>query len=215
MLAVLTGLGLSAAAGLNAYIPVLVVGLLGRHTDLVRLPAEFGWLTDGRVLAALALLLAAEIVLDKVPVVDSVNDMVQTVIRPASGGAVFAAAEAAGRLDKALADVPWLGWTLGIASALAVHLTKASLRPVVNAGTLGTGAPVVSAAEDTVSLGMSLLAVLAPVVALAGLVLLAYAAVRLRRLRRRRAAADPGAPDLPDAPGRRWFRTPGRGGGRA
>ncbi|MEW2355122.1 DUF4126 domain-containing protein [Spirillospora sp. NPDC029432] len=189
MLAALTGLGLSAAAGLNAYIPLLVVGLLDRHTDLVRLPAEFGWLADGRTLALLAVLLAAEIVLDKIPAVDTVNDAIQTAIRPASGGAAFAATEAAARLEE---QTPWLGWIAGIAVALLFHLAKASVRPVVNAGTLGTGAPVASTVEDAISLGMSLLAVLAPLVALAGLAVLAYAAYRLlrlrRRLRRRRAA---------------------------
>ena len=34
----LTGLGLASAAGLNAYIPLLAMGLLGRFTDLVNLP---------------------------------------------------------------------------------------------------------------------------------------------------------------------------------
>ncbi|KAB2342693.1 DUF4126 domain-containing protein [Actinomadura rudentiformis] len=199
MLAVLTGLGLSAAAGLNAYIPMLVVGLLGRHTDLVRLPAEFEWLTNGWVLAILGVLLAAEVVLDKVAVVDSLNDAVQTAVRPAAGGAVFAATDAAGRLDSSasmtefMADHPWIGWILGIVVALVVHLTKTSLRPVVNAGTLGTGAPVVSTVEDTVSLGMSVLAVLAPVIALIGVIMLAFVSFRMLRAfrRRRRRRTEP------------------------
>ncbi|MQY02224.1 DUF4126 domain-containing protein [Actinomadura macrotermitis] len=191
MLAVLTGLGLSAAAGLNAYIPMLLVGLLARYSDLVRLPAEFGWLTNGWVLTGLGLLLTAEVILDKVPVVDSANDAVQTLVRPAAGGAVFAATDAAGRLDHSafMHDNPWIGWGLGIVVALLVHSTKAAVRPVVNAGTLGTGAPVVSAAEDALSLGMSVLAVLAPVVALLLVALLAFAALRLLRRRRRRRAA--------------------------
>ncbi|WP_433324796.1 DUF4126 domain-containing protein [Spirillospora sp. CA-294931] len=190
MLAVLTGLGLSAAAGLNAYIPMLLVGLLDRYTDVVRLPSEFGWLTNGWVLAVLGVLLAVEVVLDKVPVVDSVNDAVQTLVRPAAGGAVFAATDAADRADSSafMQDNAWIGWTLGIAVALVVHLTKMSVRPVVNAGTLGTGAPVASTVEDTVSLGMSLLAVLAPVLALIALIALAFGGLRLlRRIRRRRA----------------------------
>lgn len=185
----LTGLGLSAAAGLNAYIPLLVVGVLDRQTDLVRLPAEFSWLTSGWVLALLGVLLVAELVLDKVAVVDHVNDAVQTFVRPAAGGAVFAATDAAARLDSSsfMQDNPWLGWGLGIAVAFVVHLTKASVRPVVNLGTAGTGTPVVSAAEDGMSLGLSLLAILAPVAALILLAALAWFAYRLvRRLRRRR-----------------------------
>src|SRR4051794_9784203 len=135
MLATLTGLGLSTAAGLNAYIPLLVVGLLGHFTHLVQLPAEFGWLTGGWVLAGLAGLLVVEVVLDKVAVVDTVNDAIQTLVRPAAGGAVFAATSAAAKLDSSsfMHDHRWIGWVLGIVVALVVHLTKASVRPVVNA----------------------------------------------------------------------------------
>ncbi|WP_030144839.1 DUF4126 domain-containing protein [Spirillospora albida] len=193
MFAALTGLGLSAAAGLNAFIPMLVVGLLDRYGDLVRLPAEFGWLTNGWVLLLLGALLAVEVVLDKVPVVDSVNDAVQTFVRPAAGGAVFAATDAAGRFDSSdlLREHSWIGWAAGILVALGVHAAKASARPFVNAGTAGTGAPVVSTAEDTVSLVMSITAIVAPIVALILLLLLAYAAFRLirRRRRKRRRAA--------------------------
>lgn len=68
---------------------------------------------------------------------------------------------------------------------------KASVRPVVNAGTLGTGAPVVSVIEDVASLGLSLLATLAPIIALLALLLFAYVALRLlRRARRRRARGE-------------------------
>ncbi|GAA1825059.1 DUF4126 domain-containing protein [Actinomadura chokoriensis] len=191
MLAALTGLGLSAAAGLNAYIPMLVVGLIARYGDLVRLPAEFGWLADGRVLAGLGVLLAAEIVLDKVPVVDSVNDAVQTFVRPAAGGAVFAATDAAGRLDSSafMQEHPWIGWGLGIAVALIVHAAKASVRPVANAGTMGAGAPVLSTAEDTAALVMSVLAIIAPVIGLIVVLAVGYAGFRLLRRRRRRRAA--------------------------
>ncbi|WP_233509935.1 DUF4126 domain-containing protein [Actinomadura craniellae] len=217
----LTGLGLSAAAGLNAYIPLLVVGLLDRQTDLVRLPAEFGWLTDARVLAVLGVLLVAEMTLDKIAVVDHLNDAVQTFVRPAAGGAVFAATDSAARLDTFLAqDHPWLGWVLGVATALVVHLVKVTARPVVNLGTAGTGTPVVSAAEDGLSLGMSLLAVLAPVVALILLLAAGWAGWRLvRRARRRRRTADPVSPAgrRPRRAGRtagasRRRRSPARGG---
>ncbi|GAA3083276.1 DUF4126 domain-containing protein [Streptosporangium carneum] len=190
MLAALTGLGLSTAAGLNAYIPLLVVGLLANFTDYVRLPQEFAWLSNGWVLGIIGVLLLAEIVLDKVPVVDSVNDMIQTVVRPASGGVVFSATEAAARLDGSswMSHNPWVGWALGIGIALAVHVMKTTARPVVNATTAGVGAPVVSTMEDAGSLGMSLIAIFLPllvVIAVAALALFAWWA--LRKVRRRRA----------------------------
>ena len=190
MLAALTGLGLSTAAGLNAYIPLLVVGLLANFTDHVRLPQEYAWLSNGWVLGIIAVLLLAEVVLDKVPVVDSVNDMIQTVIRPASGGVVFSATQAAAQLDNSswMTQNPWLSWVLGIGIALAVHVMKATARPVVNVSTAGVGAPVVSTVEDAGSLGISLIAVFLPVlvlVVMAGLALFAW--WMIRKIRRRRA----------------------------
>ena len=81
MLASLTGLGLSAAAGLNAYIPLLLVGLLARFTDVITLPEPYRWIQSGWALAVVSVLLLAELVLDKVAVVDHVNDVVQTLVR--------------------------------------------------------------------------------------------------------------------------------------
>ncbi|MEV6040206.1 DUF4126 domain-containing protein [Nonomuraea sp. NPDC052116] len=195
MFAALTGLGLSTAAGLNAYIPLLVVGVLANFTDAVKLPDGYSWLSNWGVLAVIAVLLVAEFVLDKVPAVDSVNDTIQTVVRPASGGVVFSATQAAAEVDHStwMAEHPWAGWLLGIVMALAVHAVKATARPVINAGTAGVGAPVVSTAEDAGSLGMSLVAVFAPalvIVALLVMAVLAWWLIRkVRRMRARRRAA--------------------------
>ncbi|MEU0484954.1 DUF4126 domain-containing protein [Streptosporangium sp. NPDC006013] len=196
MLAALTGLGLSTAAGLNAYIPLLVVGLLANFTDQIRLPQEFAWLSNGWVLGIIGVLLLAEFVFDKVPVVDSVNDMIQTVVRPASGGVVFSATEAATRLEGStwMSHNPWLSWVLGIGIALAVHIMKTTARPVVNATTAGVGAPVVSTVEDAGALGISLVAIFLPVLVIlvvAGLALLAWWATRRIRRRRRSRVTDP------------------------
>jgi hypothetical protein len=194
MLALLTGLGLASAAGLNAYIPILVVGFLGRYTDLVTVPAQFSWMTGGWALTIVSLLCAAEVILDKVPIVDSANDLVQTFIRPAAGGAVMVASTAAGQLDNAigsstlLADNPWIGWVLGIGVALGVHATKMTIRPIANTGSLGTAAPVLSTAEDFFSLGMSVIAIIAPVIGLLFLIVLTFAAIRLVAAARRRKA---------------------------
>ncbi|MEV4010385.1 DUF4126 domain-containing protein [Nonomuraea angiospora] len=195
MFAALTGLGLSTAAGLNAYIPLLVVGILANFTDAVKLPDGYSWLSNWGVLAVIAVLLVAEFVLDKVPAVDSVNDTIQTVVRPASGGVVFSATQAAAELDHStwMTEHPWAGWLLGIVMALAVHAVKATARPVINAGTAGVGAPVVSTAEDAGSLGMSLVAVFAPVLVIVALLVMAVLAWwlirKVRRMRARRRAA--------------------------
>jgi hypothetical protein len=207
MFATMTGLGLSTAAGLNAYIPILVVGLLARYTELINLPAQYGWMSSGWALLVLTVLLVVEVVVDKVAVVDHINDVIQTAVRPAAGGAVFAATSAATELDNAswLQEHPWVSWLAGIVTALVVHALKAAGRPVVNATTVGIGTPVLSAAEDTASLGMSLVAVIAPILALLFMILLGWLAFRLirrRRRRRRERRERSGAPDhTPGAPG--------------
>lgn len=91
----MTGLGLASAAGLNAYIPMLSMGLLDRYTNLVNLPHGWDWLANGWVLGIVAALLIVEIVADKIPALDSVNDTVQTFVRPTSGGIVFGPGTAA------------------------------------------------------------------------------------------------------------------------
>jgi hypothetical protein len=189
MLASLTGLGLSAAAGLNAYIPLLLVGLLARFTDVIVLPEPYRWIQSGWALGVVSVLLVAELILDKVAVVDHLNDVVQTLVRPTVGGVIFAATSAADQVDSStwMQQHPWVGVLLGVVVAGAVHAAKATARPLVNATTVGTGTPLVSAAEDATSLGMSLLAVFLPVLVVVVLLLLAWGAVAVvRRARRRR-----------------------------
>jgi len=196
VLASLTGLGLAAAAGLNAYIPLLLVGLVGRYSSFLNLPEPYAWLENGWVLAGVSVLLLAELVLDKVAVVDHVNDAIQTVIRPTVGGVTFAATAAAEQLDKStwMAEHAWVGWVAGILVAAIVHAGKATARPVVNTTTVGLGTPIVSAAEDATSLSLSLVALFAPVLVVVGLVLMGLAAflvIRRVRERRRRRYATP------------------------
>ena len=82
MIDMLSAFGLSAATGLNAYLPLLIVGLLARFTDLVTLKAPWDTLENPWVLGVLAVLLVIEMTVDKIPAVDSVNDVIQTVVRP-------------------------------------------------------------------------------------------------------------------------------------
>ncbi|EKA62712.1 hypothetical protein B277_00800 [Janibacter hoylei PVAS-1] len=194
MIAALTGMGLSAAAGLNAYIPFLVVALLARFTDVVVLPTGFEWMESWWAIGIGAVLLLTEVTLDKVPAVDSVNDAVQTFIRPSMGGLMGAATAGASTLDEStwMQDNAWVGVLLGVVISGLVHAGKTAARPVVNVGTAGFGAPVVSTAEDGASIGIALVAVFVPVLVV--LVLIALTAMLVwvftawRRLRRRRQA---------------------------
>lgn len=202
MLELLTGSGMAMAAGLNAYVPLLALGVLSRFTDLLQLPAGWQWLESTPALVVLAALLLVEVVADKVPVVDSVNDVVQTLVRPTAGGIVFAAGS--GSQTGAVTDPAELaeGWAwvpvvLGVVLALVTHLTKSAARPVANATTGGLAAPAVSTAEDATSVALVLAAVLLPVlVAALVLVLAVLVVLAVRRLvRRRRRRAWSGAGD--------------------
>ncbi|MEV4707184.1 DUF4126 domain-containing protein [Actinoplanes sp. NPDC049316] len=191
MLEALTGSGLAASAGLNAYIPLLTMGLLARFTDTIELPGGWQWLSNGWVLLILAVLLAVEVVADKVPVVDHVNDVVQTVVRPTAGGLAFGAGSNSQTVTVSdpgafFGSHQWVPVAAGVVIALCVHGLKAASRPVVNATTAGVGAPVASTAEDFTSIVLSVLAILLPVLVLLALVLLVLAGGWVFRRRRRR-----------------------------
>ncbi len=200
MLEVLTGTGLAFAAGLNAYIPLLAIGLGSRFLDFVELPAGWAWLSNEWVLVVLGVLLVIEIVADKIPVVDNVNDWLQTIIRPAAGGIVFGSGsttETALVTDPAsfLESNQWVPIVTGIVIALLVHGVKAASRPIVHALTFGMGGAAVSAAEDVGSVGLSLAALLLPALVIVFIVAIVagFIAVFRRgaRLRRKKRAASP------------------------
>ena len=184
MIDVLSAFGLSAATGLNAWLPLLIVGLLARYTDLITLRAPWSTLENAWVLAALAVLLIIEMTVDKIPAVDTVNDVIQTVIRPAAGAVLFAASA------NVISDVsPILALICGLLVAGGVHAAKATARPVITATTAGIGNPVVSVVEDVVSGATTIVAVVLPAVAAAAVLgLLALFAWWYFRRRRRRAA---------------------------
>jgi len=195
MIVALTGMGLSAAAGLNAYIPFLIVALIAKYTDFITLPASYGWMESWWAIGIGIVLLLTEVVVDKVPAVDSVNDAVQTFIRPSMGGLLTAATAGAAQLDDSawMAQHPWVGVLLGIVVAGLVHAGKTTARPVANVATVGMGAPVLSTVEDGASLSLALIALFVPVLVVVALLVLVAALGWLvwRRWSRRRSAARP------------------------
>ncbi len=199
----LTGFGLATAAGLNAYIPLLALGLLSRFTDLVSLPSGWAWLENGWVLLIVAVLLVVEVIADKVPALDSVNDTIQTFVRPTAGGIVFGsgtAAQTAAVTDPGAfaSSGQWVAVAIGVVTALVVSLTKSAVRPVANIGTAGMAAPVLSTAEDVVSVGLVFSAILVPALVLVALVVLAAVIVQVWRWRRRVRSRRPSPqPPLP------------------
>ncbi|WP_049567199.1 DUF4126 domain-containing protein [Nocardiopsis sp. SBT366] len=219
MFASLTGLGLASAAGLNAYVPLLVIGLLARYTEIIPLTPAWAWLEHPATLVSLGVLLVVEFVADKVPALDSVNDVVQTVIRPTSGGITFGAGASAVQLSEiteisgeasgmatTAGGVAWGAVIAGVVIALLFHLAKALARPVVNTLTLGLGAPVVSFLEDVASFLTSLMAVLLPVLIMVVfplMVVLGVWAARKGRRAREQRRAERAAPRHGTGPGAR------------
>jgi hypothetical protein len=188
-----TGFGLATASGLNAYIPLLAMGLLGRFTNLVHLPHPWAWLTNGWVIGVVAVLLIVEIVADKVPALDTVNDTIQTFVRPTSGGIVFGSgtsAQAATVTDPGafVHSGQWIPVAIGALTALAVSLTKSTVRPVANVATGGVAAPILSTVEDITSVALVIIAILVPALVVVVLAALIWATVVLIRRRKRRAA---------------------------
>jgi len=153
-----TGFGLAGAAGLNAYLPLLIVALTARFTGLITLRPPYDLLTDNVVIGVLVVLLLVEVFVDKIPAVDTINDIIQTVVRPTAGAILFAASA------NVISDIhPILALVCGLILAGGVHAVKATARPVVTTFTGGLANPIVSTAEDAISAGVSLTAILAPI----------------------------------------------------
>ncbi|GAP62028.1 hypothetical protein ARMA_0451 [Ardenticatena maritima] len=180
----LTGFGLSSAAGLNAYIPLLITGLVARYTSLVQLRAPFDVLEHPAVLLTLTLLLIVEMGADKIALLDSLNDAINTLVRPAAGAILFAGTSGVADIDPSIALV------LGLLSAGTVHTTKSATRPAVTAASGGCANPIVSLLEDVVAVALVLLALLAPVL-LAACFLLAAVWLARRWQRRRKSLSAP------------------------
>ena len=156
---VFAAFGLSASAGLNAYIPLLILSLVARFTSLITLTEPWDALSSWWVIGILIVLTVIEFFTDKIPAVNHINDAIQTFIRPTAGAIAFAASA------KVVNDVhPVLAIVAGLLVAGAVHAAKsAAVRPAVTATTGGVGNIPVSIAEDIVATVVSILAIVIPV----------------------------------------------------
>jgi hypothetical protein len=180
--AILTGIGLAAPAGLNAYIPLLVLALADRATTHVTLTAPYDALSSNVGIAILVLLLTIEVAVDKIPGLDHANDIIQSIVRPAAG-AIVAVASTTG----VVAVSPAIMVLLGVVLAGSVNAVKVTTRPAVTLGTAGLFNPVVSILEDIIATVASVVAIVMPFLVLVILALAAVSSILLvRRFRRPR-----------------------------
>ena len=187
---ILSGLTLAAPAGVNAYIPLLAVALAER-IGWLHLDAPYDVLGSWWIIAIIAVLLTVEVIADKVPAVDHVNDVIQTILRPVAGAVLMV-----GTTGKLGESYPVVMVVLGILLAGGVHAAKAAARPVVNVTTAGLGGPVASVVEDAMAVLSTAAAILAPLLVLVVIGASAWLGWRFVWKSRKKADAEP-----PDAAG--------------
>lgn len=176
ILALLVGIGLSAACGFRVFVPMLVVSAAGWAGWLPLAPG-FEWLGTLPALIAFGAATTVEVAGYYIPWVDNALD---TVAGPAAmvAGTVLMA--------SVIADVnPFLKWTLAIIAGGGTAATVQGMTTLARAGSsalsLGFLNPVISTVELVGSTGLAILAIAVPVVGLLVLAVLVLALVKLLR----------------------------------
>lgn len=181
LLSLFSAFGLSSAAGLNAYVPLLAVGLITRYTSLWQLQAPYDMLASTPALAVLGVLAAVDFLADKVPVVDHIAHVIGAVVHPVAGAVLFASQ------NNVLTNIhPTVAMVAGVAVAGGFHAGRSAVRPVATGTTGGIANPLLSLLEDVVSLILTALAIFIPLIAFVFfLVLLFVLFTTGRRIRHR------------------------------
>lgn len=179
------GISLAACAGLRAWLPLFVLGLLSKFGGFSIHP-QLQWLASDTALAAFGIATAVELLGDKVPAVDHLLDTIGSVLRPGAGALIVTAIAH----DMDFGAAVTAGLLVGVPTSLGIHLGKAGVRLGSSAISMGTGNFVLSLVEDIVCGAFVVLAILIPVLA-ATLALLMlggsiYLITRMIRARRRR-----------------------------
>jgi uncharacterized protein DUF4126 len=181
-------IGFSFAAGLNLYATVAILGLASRY-HWVDLPEQYRVYDNNWIIGAALVLYIVEFVADKIPWVDSVWDVIHTVIRPA-GGALIAVTT----IGHAQPGIQAAAALAGAALASSSHLAKAGTRVAANTSPEPFSNWILSLSEDGFVVVLGLLALEYP--RTAALVVLGCVAVivgsarwLIRRIRRRRRHA--------------------------
>lgn len=181
IMALVAALGLSSTAGLRAVATLFAIGVVSDITisghPLLALHGNFAVLGSTPMLILLGVLTVVEIIIDKFPGLDNLNDVIHTVIRPVVGAVIVAGT------SNTLSDTNvWVAAAAGAVLAFGVHVTKSTARVATTATTAGVGNPIISVLEDLLSFGSILLVVIAKSVAILvapvlGIILLVVALV--------------------------------------
>lgn len=159
VIAGLLGLGLAASAGLNAFVPLLLLSAAAHfHIAGIALNAKFAWLASDTALAVLLVATLFELIADKIPAADHALHSVGFIVRPLAG--MVAAASVMRDVDPMIAGIA--GIIIGAPTSLAFHAAKSSARVVSTATTLGCANPILSLVEDFVSFTFAVISLLVP-----------------------------------------------------
>lgn len=179
------GAGLSTLSGLRAFLPVALFGLLARtgifgdSLDLTGTP--FAFLEETWVIVVLGTVALLEMGADKIPVLDSVQDLLATPLRILAGAVLFGAALADEQTAAVVAGMVGGGVVSG-----AAHAVKGVIRPGATVVSGGAVNPFLSLFEDVAAAVGTLLLVLLPILGLLVVLFLFFLIFRLTRRRRRK-----------------------------
>lgn len=176
LLSIALGIGLAAAAGLRIFLPFLIVSIAAATGHLALAPS-FEWLAGTPALVMLTVATVLEVLAYYVPGVDNLLDTIATPAAVVAGAVVAAAV---------MADLPPIvKWTTAvIAGGGIAGLTQgvtALVRAKSTALTGGLGNSSIATGELGGSIVLAVLAIAAPVIAAALVVLVIWAGVRVAR----------------------------------
>lgn len=180
-------ISLAASAGLRAFLPLLIAGVLSR-AGILTLGESYSFVGSTPALVCFAIATVLEIAGDKIPAVDHALDVGGTFVRPVAGSLL--AASVMWQVNEPLWALV-LGVIVGAPTALAPHAAKAATRTVSTTLTAGIANPVLSTMEDVGAAAIAFLAIVVPT--LTFLLLLVAVFVAWRWWRRRAARKQPAA----------------------
>ena len=160
-----TALGLSLAAGFNAWAAALVLGGCARLFPNLLWGPVAGFFGSGPILTIALILFLAEFLADKIPFLEHFWNLTHTLLRPAVGAGL------------ALACVPHESWpakaaiaVVGAAVTLVAHIAKATSRLTSTAAISSLGQFSISVAEDVIAVSIAAVAIFSPTISLAVLI---------------------------------------------
>lgn len=188
---VLVGIGLSAACGFRVFVPLLGASIAA-VAGYLPLSPDFAWLGSWPALLAFAVATALEIGAYSVPYIDNLMDVIAAPAAMIAGTLLMA---------SLLGDTsPFLKWSLAvIAGGGAAGIVQAGSMALRGGSTLltgGVGNLLVAALEFAGAVGMTVLALLVPLLAIAGFIFVAFLLVRAMARRLRARPSPPGEAPL-------------------